>query len=46
MAELAALGVSVAVVDRSGRLVYPAAETGSPLPDVVLLEAAGRAHLR
>ena len=42
VAELGPLGVSVAVVDRSGRLVYPAAESGSALPDAVLLEAAGR----
>lgn len=40
VAELSALNLSVAVVGRSGRLVYPAADTGSPLPDSMLLDAA------
>ena len=42
VAELAPLGLSVAVVGRSGRLVYPVSGSGMPLPDSVLLEAAGR----
>ena len=42
VAELEPLGLSVAVVARSGRLVYPVAESGRALPDSVLLEAAGR----
>lgn len=41
-AELTPLALSVAVVGRSGRLLFPISGSSSVLPDSVLLEAAGR----